>query len=116
MKPGNEINWFKMKKRYRIYITGNVQRVGFRNQASDEAVKSGISGKAMYIDHAVVIEAEGGMDVLPGFISWCRKGPESCLIESVEVTEMPLEYDTDFSVVHGIVSSARLTDIFSLMH
>ena len=105
-----------MRKRYQIYITGNVQRVGFRNQAFEIANATGISGKAMYIDHAVMIEAVGETDKLPDFISWCRRGPELCTIESFELTEMPLEHSTEFIVVHGIVSSEKLTDIFSLHH
>jgi acylphosphatase len=61
-----------------------------------------------------MIEAEGELDKLLEFVSWCRRGPESCTIESFEVTEMPLEHSVEFSVVHGIVSSGTLTEMFSL--
>lgn len=60
-----------MTKRYQIYITGNVQRVGFRSHAHKYANKLNISGMAMYIDHAIMIDAEGEPDKLSDFIEWC---------------------------------------------
>ncbi len=105
-----------MRKRYRIYITGNVQRVGFRNQAFEKACAMSITGKAMYIDHALLIEAEGELGKLMDFLSWCKLGPESCRIENIEIIELPLEHSLEFSVVHGIISSEKLTDLFCLIH
>jgi acylphosphatase len=101
-----------MIRRYQIYITGNVQRVGFRSKAQEYAHKLNITGMAMYIDHAIMIEAEGDADNLSDFIDWCHKGPESCTIDSVEVTEQPLRFSGGFDLVHGVVSSKKLTDLF----
>lgn len=102
-----------MNRRFQIYITGNVQRCGFRNLALEKAQKLNISGKAMYIDHAIMIDAEGDSGRLPEFIEWCRVGPELCTIDSVEITEMPPLFTKGFELVHGIVSSRKLTDLFA---
>ncbi|MBK6963975.1 MAG: acylphosphatase [Bacteroidales bacterium] len=101
-----------MYKRYQIYITGNVQRVGFRSKAYENALKLNISGMAMYIDHAIMIEAEGDAGNLSDFIDWCRIGPELCTIESIEVTEQPPRFSDGFDLVHGVVSSKKLSDFF----
>ncbi len=102
-----------MYKRYQIYITGNVQRVGFRNKAFKMAQRLNISGSTMYIDHAIKIEAEGEMDRLLDFVAWCRVGPESCTIDSFEITEIPPLFTKGFELIHGIVSSRKLTDLFA---
>ncbi|MHC1775861.1 MAG: acylphosphatase [Lentimicrobium sp.] len=101
-----------MYKRYQIYVTGNVQRVGFRSKAHEYAHKLNISGMAMYIDHAILIEAEGDAGNLSDFIEWCRKGPDLCSIDSIEVTEQPPRFSSGFNLVHGVVSSKKLTDLF----
>lgn len=102
-----------MDKRFRIYITGNVQRVGFRNQACECAQKLNINGRALYIDNAILIEAEGEIDRLLDFVAWCRVGPETCVIESFEIAEMPLTNTKGFEKVHGVVTSRKLSDLIA---
>lgn len=102
-----------MNGRFQIYITGNVQRCGFRNKAFEMAQRLNISGFTMYIDHAIKIEAEGETDRLLDFVAWCRVGPESCAIDSFEITEMTPLNTKGFELIHGIVSSRKLTDLFA---
>lgn len=97
-----------MKKRQRIIIKGNVQRVGFRHQAGELANELGITGKAVYINHDILIEAEGNEQELNQFLDWCRKGPEGCCIESIELTELPLLNQEVFEIVHGVLFSKEL--------
>lgn len=101
-----------MYKRYQIHITGNVQHVGFRRKAHEMAHKLNISGLVMYIDHAIMIEAEGDAENLSDFMDWCRKGPESGSVGSIEVTEQPPRHSKGFNLVHGVVSSKKLTELF----
>lgn len=101
-----------MKKRLQIYITGNVQRIGFRVQAAENAVVFNISGKAMYIDDGILIEAEGDPEKLNLFVDWCRRGPENCTIDTFSMHEMqPIHY-TSFEIIHGVVSSETTIDKF----
>lgn len=99
-----------MKKRLEILVKGNVQRVGFRNHAAEIAVKLGITGSASYVDHDILIEAEGDPEQLDTFVDWCRKGPAGCSIESLDITETNPLHDLKFVIVHGlIISSEHLT-------
>lgn len=94
-----------MKKRYEILIKGNVQRVGFRNHAAQIADTLNISGSATYVDHDILIEAEGYHEQLQTFVNWCRKGPEGASIDSFEIVETVLQNDLKFVIVHGLVIS-----------
>lgn len=99
-----------MKKRYEILVKGNVQRVGFRNHAAEVADMLNISGSASYVDHDILIEAEGSPDQLNSFVNWCRKGPEGAVVESFEFKETLIRNDLKFVIVHGlIISSEHLT-------
>ncbi|HRW69647.1 acylphosphatase [Lentimicrobium sp.] len=99
-----------MEKRFQIYISGNVQRVGFRHQASQQAKLYNIKGKAMYIDSGLLIEAEGDSEQLGFFVDWCRTGPGGCSIESFEVREMPPFHYSGFEIIHGVISSDSPVD------
>ncbi len=96
-----------MKKRLEILVKGNVQRVGFRNHAAEIAVELGITGSAAYVDHDILIEAEGNAEQLDSFVDWCRKGPAGCTIESLEITETILLHDSKFVIVHGLIISSE---------
>lgn len=103
-----------MKKRLQIFITGNVQRVGFRMQSAENAAKYKICGKALYIDNGILIEAEGEANSLEQFVDWCRRGPENCTINTFNVHEMqPIHYKT-FDIIHGVMSSESMIDKFPI--
>lgn len=96
-------------KRIQITVKGNVQRCGFRNYATQEAKQLGLSGKAVYLDHDIMIEAEGKPEAVNQFIEWCETGPKGCNIEAIECEELPLKNDQGFQIVHGIVFSESKT-------
>ena len=83
----------------RIHVTGRVQGVGFRWSAVNEARYLGINGFVKNMpDGSVYIEAEGSMEQLDPFIAWCREGPGSGLVDSVETdTSTPVNY-RDFRI------------------
>jgi acylphosphatase len=71
-----------------IRISGRVQGVGFRYTARSVARLYMITGFVRNLpDGDVYIEAEGKSSHLEGFLDWCREGPPSAIIESVEVEE-----------------------------
>jgi len=82
------------KLRYEIRVTGRVQGVGFRWSAVKEAQNRNITGYVKNLpDGSVYIEAEGGKEQLNSFIEWCRKGPESSSVESVNADPLaPASY------------------------
>jgi len=84
---------------YRIKISGQVQGVGFRWNAAHQARKFGISGFAKNSpDGSVYIEAEGIESELRKFIEWCKTGPRSALVVSVNFESLPLANYSDFRI------------------
>lgn len=74
--------------RFRLMISGNVHRIGFRHLALEFARLLDLSGLTGYDGDTIFIEAEGPEKPLNLFVEWCRKGPEGCTIEKFEITEM----------------------------
>jgi acylphosphatase len=75
-----------MKKNLTIKIVGEVQGVGFRDAAYWTARKLSIFGFIMNeSDGTVYIEAEGDEEALEEFLAWCRKGPITARVSSVEI-------------------------------
>ena len=74
-----------MKKHVNITVTGNVQKVGFRFAAIDEALELGLVGIIKnYEDNQVKIEVEGEVDQLKMFLRWCHIGPKDAKVEKVD--------------------------------
>ena len=86
---------------YKIHIRGYVQGVGFRWSAAREAKNLGITGYVRNLsDGSVYIEAEGTADQLKLFVGWCKKGPGSGYVESVETeSSAPAGYP-EFTIEH----------------
>ena len=84
---------------YKIYVTGQVQGVGFRWRASSEARNRGIKGFVKNLSNgSVYIEAEGSREQLNGYVEWCKKGPGFGFVESVKVDTFPPVNYTDFRI------------------
>ena len=87
-------------KHINIKVTGKVQGVFFRASTKAVADQMGVRGKVKNVrDGSVFIEAEASDAILDMFVEWCHEGPEKSIVESVEVTEAPLENYTNFVVV-----------------
>ena len=84
---------------YKIQITGDVQGVGFRWCAANEARSRGINGFVRNeTDGSVYIEAEGYRDQLNYFVSWCESGPGD--VAEVKTESFPAVNYSDFRIVH----------------
>jgi acylphosphatase len=84
---------------YRIKISGQVQGVGFRWNAAHQARKFGIMGFAKNApDGSVYIEAEGMESELRKFLEWCKTGPRSAFVDSVNFDSWPPANYADFRI------------------
>jgi acylphosphatase len=97
-----------MNKRYHLVVCGNVQRVGYRNHAAQLATELNLGGKAAYIDQNIEIEVEGSNLGLDTFISWCKVGPEGCVVTELDMTEIVPTGEKTFEIVHGISFSDNI--------
>jgi acylphosphatase len=88
-----------MRRHYSIKIFGEVQDVGFRWAAKQEADKKGITGLAKNLpDGALYIEAEGEETELEHFVQWCQHGPMHARVAKIEQDERPLKNFSDFQI------------------
>jgi len=74
-----------MVKHLQITIKGKVQKSGYRFSAILLAQELELTGFVEYLpDGSVHIEAQGEVENLKKFLSWCHRGPENAKIDKVE--------------------------------
>jgi acylphosphatase len=73
--------------RRRVVVHGNVQGVFFRDSARREAAARGVAGWITNRpDGAVEAVFEGGPDDVAALVEFCRSGPRSADVESIDET------------------------------
>jgi acylphosphatase len=73
------------RARVRLLITGLVQGVAFRQSATFEAQRLGLSGWVKNLpDGRVEAEAEGERSKVEIFARWCDHGPRGAAVEWVD--------------------------------
>jgi acylphosphatase len=85
----------------RIYVSGEVQGLGYRFFAANAAQRAGVSGYARNLDDGrVEVYAIGLTAQLDGFIDDLRRGPRHARVHRVEVdaAELLPELDSNFSI------------------
>jgi acylphosphatase len=77
--------------RRRVVVHGHVQGVFFRDSCRREAETRGLAGWVTNRpDGAVEAVFEGDADAVSALVDWCRQGPRSADVSSVdETTEEP---------------------------
>jgi acylphosphatase len=76
------------KVRRRILVHGKVQGVFFRDSTREAAENEGVSGWAANLDDgSVEVVLEGPRDAVQAVEEFCRVGPVSADVSSVDVTE-----------------------------
>ncbi|MGV8894965.1 MAG: acylphosphatase [Rhodoglobus sp.] len=87
--------------RKQAIVRGEVQGVGFRYFALREATHLGLAG---YVrnrrDGAVELEVEGPEAAVDRMLSWLKHGPASAVVDSLDVSDLPLLGETGFTIVH----------------
>jgi len=71
-----------------LQISGRVQGVGFRYHMARAARQFGVTGWVRNRrDGGVEAMVSGMPDAVEKIIAWARRGPESAVVSSVEITE-----------------------------
>jgi acylphosphatase len=74
--------------RKRLLIGGQVQGVFFRDSLRRQATMNGVGGYAKNLgDGRVEVVLEGAAADVNIALAWCREGPPSATVESVEVID-----------------------------
>jgi acylphosphatase len=78
--------------RARAVISGRVQGVFFRAEASQRARSLGVSGWVQnHPDGAVEAAFEGSREAVESMLRWCEQGPAGARVDAVDVTwEQPV--------------------------
>ena len=90
-----------MKKSVRLYITGLVQGVFFRQFVKENAEKYNIKGFIRNLeDGRIEIFLEGAIEDVDKMIEICKKGNKHSQINKVEIKEEKLQDFKEFKVLH----------------
>lgn len=76
--------------RIHVFVSGRVQRVGYRYHTIQEATRLNLAGWVKNLpDGRVEAVFEGEKAVVEQMIQWCHKGPEAASPTHVEVHSEP---------------------------
>jgi acylphosphatase len=90
-----------MKKSVRLYLTGVVQGVFFRNYIQENAEKLNIKGFVRNLeDGRIEIFIEGDIDAVKKMLSICEKGPKHSQIRKIEVKPERFQGFRTFKILH----------------
>ena len=90
-----------MKKSVRLFLTGAVQGVFFRDFIKDKAVKSNVRGFVRGLeDGRVEIFLEGDGESVDSMIQICKRGSPHSQIRSVEEKEERFQDFKEFKVLN----------------
>jgi acylphosphatase len=90
-----------MKKSVRIYISGTVQGVFFREFIKENAEKLNVRGFARNLeDGRVEVFAEGNDADVEKMIEICKHGPKQAQIKKTEVKEEKFQDLKNFKILH----------------
>ena len=74
-----------------LTISGKVQGVFYRASAQSEGLRLGLTGEVGNLpDGGVEATVEGERRAVEEFIAWCRRGPPTCTVDSVQVKYGPV--------------------------
>lgn len=90
-----------MKKSVRLYITGTVQGVFFRQFIKESADKLDIRGYVRNIDDGrVEMFLEGNLENVNKMIEVCKNGQRHSQIRNVEIKDERFQDLKDFKILH----------------
>ncbi|HXS52245.1 MAG TPA: acylphosphatase [Usitatibacter sp.] len=79
----------------RLVVRGRVQGVGFRYATVRAAQRFGITGWVRNRrDGSVEAIVQGPGEAVEAIVAWARRGPDSAIVESLEVVEAEGEFST----------------------
>jgi len=75
--------------RVRVQVYGRVQGVWYRGSTRERALALGLSGWVRnMMDGSVQLEAQGPPDAVDRLVEWCRTGPATARVDSIEVDRL----------------------------
>ena len=90
-----------MKKSVRLYITGTVQGVFFRNFIKENAERYNVKGFVRNLeDGRIEIFLEGDVNEVNKMIELCKKGPKHSQIKYVEIKPEKFQDFRMFKILH----------------
>ena len=90
-----------MKKSVRLYISGIVQGIFFRNFVKENAEKYDVKGFVRNLeDGRVEVFIEGNVDSVKKMIEICNKGPRHSVIRNVEEKDERFQGFKVFKILH----------------
>jgi acylphosphatase len=91
----------KVKKAVRLYVTGTVQGIFFRQFVKDNAERYNLFGFIRNLeDGRVEVFVEGDMENVDKIIELCKKGPKHSQIKKVNVKEEKIQDFKEFKILH----------------
>jgi len=89
-----------MKRRVNVLVSGIVQGVNFRRYTQLNARQLGVNGWVRNLpDGRVEGCFEGDAAAVGSLLEWCRSGPPSGRVDSLEIREEPFTAEfSDFSI------------------
>jgi acylphosphatase len=85
--------------RKRVYVSGHVQGVFFRDTCRRMAAESGVAGWVRNLpDGRVEAVFEGPPEGVDRLVAWTRRGPRGAAVDEIAVTDEPPEGLRDFRV------------------
>jgi acylphosphatase len=90
-----------MKKSVRLYISGIVQGIFFRNFVKENAERYNVKGFVRNLeDGRIEVFLEGNVDDVNKMIEICKTGPKHSQIKNVEEKEERFQDFKTFKVLH----------------
>jgi acylphosphatase len=86
-------------KRVHVFISGQVQGVGFRWFCRDEALRRRLAGFVKNLpDGRVEAAFEGAPAAVDGMVDWCGTGPDYAKVDEVDAREESPAGDRGFVI------------------
>ncbi len=88
--------------RCRVFVSGRVQGVYFRDSCQQMAWRLGVRGWVRNThDGRVEAVMEGSRDAVDALVSWCREGPRRAAVTGVEIVDEEPVGESRFRIEGG---------------
>ena len=86
-------------KRVHVHVSGRVQGVFYRAECARQARALGLAGFVRNMpDGRVEAAFEGDPKAVDQMVGWCRQGTDWSDVRDLEVTEEPVQQESEFRV------------------
>ncbi len=87
------------RTRVHVFVSGDVQGLGFRQAIADKADEQGVAGWVRNLrDGRVEAVLEGPRDEVYRVVGLCRAGPKGAKVSNVQVDREPPKNETTFEI------------------